>query len=345
MSTQVQYLGFVYIKSEEGKRVPGLSAVRKASKLLQKPKKAHKLHPLFARGFDTLLNMAVSAEGIVVTVPSEDEELIVMNHPMHKVSFVVAVKKTVYVVAKHDLRGKGVMFKCHGFFAKSNGVASMISKDIAAISNNVFKKLRQTRVFVRDRSERSAIHRKNTVRSIANESGDVDTVRMRGKVDADTKALRNLIAQTRISVMEGTAFDAIENISEEQSAQAQLMWDKGDEDDTFLEVVKQLQSGVSAINLSDEDFVSRYVKEDEQPITISEALDGDSTTDDAETVTDDEEEFSLEELQMIDFEDFSDDFARMTLMLHDDGSSSSGQRMPKYAEITLDSDLFNISYI
>lgn len=29
--------------------------------------------------------------------------------------FVVAVEKDVYVVVKHDLRGKGTMFKCHGF--------------------------------------------------------------------------------------------------------------------------------------------------------------------------------------------------------------------------------------
>eukprot|EP00055_Hartaetosiga_balthica_P008552 m.32240 g.32240 ORF g.32240 m.32240 type:complete len:343 (+) comp6371_c0_seq2:172-1200(+) len=342
MSSQIQYLGFVYIKSEEGKRFPGLSAVRKASKLLEKPKKAQKLHPLFACGFDTNLNMSVSPEGIIVTVSSEEEELIVMDHPMHKVSFVVAVKKTVYVVAKHDLRGKGVMFKCHGFRAKSSAIASMIAKDVAAISNNVFKKLRQTRLFVRDKSGRTAIHRKDSkLRSVTDESGEVNEVRMRAKADADTKALRQLIAQTRISVVDGTAFDAIEAISDEQKAQAQLMWDKGQEDDTFLEVIKQLQSGLSAINLSDADFVSRYMHEDETPLTLADAFEaGDTVVDDDE----DEEEFTLDELQMIDFEDFSDDFARMTLMLHDDGTSH-GQKMPRYAEITLDSDLFNISYI
>lgn len=52
--------GFVYIKSDSDKqKAPGLSEVRKAAQLLEKPKKAQDVHPLFCRGFDTTLNMNV----------------------------------------------------------------------------------------------------------------------------------------------------------------------------------------------------------------------------------------------------------------------------------------------
>ena len=50
----------MYIKSEdENKRTPGLAAVRNASALLEKPKKAQDVHPLFGRGFDTKLSLRV----------------------------------------------------------------------------------------------------------------------------------------------------------------------------------------------------------------------------------------------------------------------------------------------
>jgi hypothetical protein len=39
-----------------------------------------------------------------------------------QIVFVVADEKDVYVVAKHDLRGKGTMFKCHGFRNESTRV-------------------------------------------------------------------------------------------------------------------------------------------------------------------------------------------------------------------------------
>lgn len=59
VSMPATYSGYVYVRSEGKQRAPGLSQVRLASELLQKPKKAQNIHPLFARGFDTTLNLSV----------------------------------------------------------------------------------------------------------------------------------------------------------------------------------------------------------------------------------------------------------------------------------------------
>ena len=54
----VTYHGYVYVKGAGGV-IPGLAKVKEAYKLLKKPKAARQLHPLFARGFETKLQMMV----------------------------------------------------------------------------------------------------------------------------------------------------------------------------------------------------------------------------------------------------------------------------------------------
>jgi hypothetical protein len=56
--TSVTYNGYVYVKGTTGV-IPGLSKVKEAYKLLKKPKAARQMHPLFARGFDTKLDVTV----------------------------------------------------------------------------------------------------------------------------------------------------------------------------------------------------------------------------------------------------------------------------------------------
>ena len=61
---EVSYHGYVYVKGTTAV-IPGLAKVKEAYKLLKKPKVARQLHPLFARGFDTKLNMIVRESLIV----------------------------------------------------------------------------------------------------------------------------------------------------------------------------------------------------------------------------------------------------------------------------------------
>eukprot|EP00043_Microstomoeca_roanoka_P004628 m.50916 g.50916 ORF g.50916 m.50916 type:complete len:344 (-) comp12577_c0_seq1:461-1492(-) len=311
MQTEVQYRGFVYIKSQkESERSPGLAEVRKASALLEKPKKAQQIHPLFCRGFDTALYMTVSEEGIMVTVPSDGEDLVVMDHPMHKVVFVVAVKKMVYVVAKHNLRGKGVMFKCHGFHTKSSELAKALGQDIGVTCNRVFKKLRQTRSFVRAQEP--------TPQPTVSAEG----VPLRNKTDNDTRALKKILAQTRISVIQGN--DATDDVSDEAADEAERMLcgpepeESSPDLSTLDEIIRQLQKSIDAIQL--------------------EATTDEPAPEPEPEMFEDPEEVAP---QLIDYDEFSDDFARMTLYLHAD--SIRKRPMPKYAEVTLDSELFDLS--
>ena len=56
---QVKYHGFIYIDRADG-ALPEPDAVQNAAKLLSKNKKtARAMHPLFARGLDTILEMIV----------------------------------------------------------------------------------------------------------------------------------------------------------------------------------------------------------------------------------------------------------------------------------------------
>jgi photosystem II stability/assembly factor-like uncharacterized protein len=54
----ITYKGFIYVKHDEGQKF-SLAQVRECSALLDKPKKAQNVHPLFARGFQTKLTLRV----------------------------------------------------------------------------------------------------------------------------------------------------------------------------------------------------------------------------------------------------------------------------------------------
>lgn len=55
----ITYKGFIYVKHQDGEKF-SLAQVRECSSLLDKPKKAQDIHPLFARGFGTKLTLRVS---------------------------------------------------------------------------------------------------------------------------------------------------------------------------------------------------------------------------------------------------------------------------------------------
>eukprot|EP00047_Mylnosiga_fluctuans_P000033 m.184519 g.184519 ORF g.184519 m.184519 type:complete len:334 (-) comp10002_c0_seq26:84-1085(-) len=143
---EVTYHGFVYVKGS-GSVVPGFAKVKEAYKLLRKPKAARKMHPLFARGFDTQLALTLSEEGVVVRIPKDGKSFIVMDHPMHKIAYVVDFGKSVCFIAKHktNKRANEVLFKCHGFETSSSDSAKKLACAIAATANEVFRKLRRTR--------------------------------------------------------------------------------------------------------------------------------------------------------------------------------------------------------
>jgi len=123
--------------------IPSADKVRDAHKILKKPKKARKMHPLFARGFDTNLTLRVSEAGLKVSVRSEDgKNMVVMDHPIHKVAFVMNQSKSVLFIAKRRYDSTSDQFKCHGFETASSSTAKQLASHIVSTCNSVFRKVR-----------------------------------------------------------------------------------------------------------------------------------------------------------------------------------------------------------
>ncbi|EGD74506.1 hypothetical protein PTSG_05870 [Salpingoeca rosetta] len=139
---EVKYRGFVYIDQPSG-GLPDRKSMEKAAKLLKSHKKtAQNIHPLFARGLDTKLNLEVTTGGIKVTVPKKDGPCpIVMNQPMHKIAYVVDIGTCTCFIVQRPGKGK---YKCHSFETGSSKTAHELAFEAANMCNQVFKKVRQS---------------------------------------------------------------------------------------------------------------------------------------------------------------------------------------------------------
>eukprot|EP00041_Stephanoeca_diplocostata_P015562 m.297483 g.297483 ORF g.297483 m.297483 type:complete len:306 (-) comp20082_c0_seq1:1872-2789(-) len=154
VSCDVLYLGFVYVHGGAG-IIPGLDKVQEAFSLLKKPKKAQKAHPLFARGFETVLTLRCSEQGLKVLSRTEDgKNMVVMDHAIHKIAFVCNQGKSVLFIAKRRIDSTVDQFKCHGFDTSSQKTAKQLAAHIVSTCNSVFRKLRRTRKQIRKRTEK-----------------------------------------------------------------------------------------------------------------------------------------------------------------------------------------------
>eukprot|EP00730_Choanoeca_flexa_P011924 TRINITY_DN2928_c0_g1_i1.p1 TRINITY_DN2928_c0_g1~~TRINITY_DN2928_c0_g1_i1.p1 ORF type:complete len:317 (+),score=77.22 TRINITY_DN2928_c0_g1_i1:283-1233(+) len=308
-SHQVTYKGFIYVKHKEGERF-SLSQVRECSTLLDKPKKAQNIHPLFARGFQTKLTLRIRDEALRVYVDDPTASpLVVMDHPVHKIVFVVAVDKDVFIVVKHDLRGKGTMFKCHGFKLEKKDQARKLSNDTARVCQDVLNKLRATRKFVRNNSSKVVQSKPRRRPSGTSVNGVRFRPTRRGQSDSDTVLLKRYIAQARQTIMMGSA-DAPDITEEDEKQVEQTIAGKDEalDDKQLASMRAELRVAVDAVS----------------PLDAESSADGD----------DDEE-------QTINFEwddTFDDDFARMTMFVHNSGKQPE---VPRYADVTLDSAMFD----
>eukprot|EP00040_Diaphanoeca_grandis_P016306 m.84071 g.84071 ORF g.84071 m.84071 type:complete len:311 (-) comp25705_c0_seq1:88-1020(-) len=153
VTCDVKYHGFVYVNGGTG-FVPDLGKVKEAHKLLMRPKKAQKTHPLFARGFDTLLTLRCSEQGLKVFLRNESgQNMAVMDHAVYKIAFVCNLNKTVVFVAKRRIDSSVDQFKCHGFEVSSQKTAKQLATHLCNTCNSVFRKLRRTRKQIRTRKE------------------------------------------------------------------------------------------------------------------------------------------------------------------------------------------------
>lgn len=161
VTCQIKYHGFVYVDGGENNGdaaftpIPGTDKITEAYKLLKRPKKARKAHPLFARGFDTSLTLRCSEQGLKVSVKSEDgSNMVVMDHHIHKIAFVMNQGKSVLFIAKRRMDSTQDQFKCHGFETDSSKTAVGLATHIISTCNSVFRKLRRTRKQIRKRTEK-----------------------------------------------------------------------------------------------------------------------------------------------------------------------------------------------
>lgn len=304
----VTYNGFIYVKHKGDEKI-GLAQVRECARLLSKPKKAQELHPLFARGFATKLTLKILDDALRVYVneTSSSDRLVVMDHPVYKIVFVVNDEKDVYVVARHDLRGKGTMFKCHGFRCEKASQAKKLSNDIAKVCSSAIEKIKKTREFVRNNSGRD-VPAKPKATSASN--GVKFRPTRRKKDDTDAVLLKRYIAQARMTIMMGSADDDdVPDVTEveEQKVDKTMSYEDDEMNDDQLRTLRdELKLAVSAVSPLDEPSSATH--------------EGDIGFDWDDT--------------------FDDDFARMTLFVHSDGKQPE---IPRYADITLDSAIFECS--
>eukprot|EP00049_Salpingoeca_infusionum_P003933 m.72804 g.72804 ORF g.72804 m.72804 type:complete len:268 (-) comp12343_c0_seq1:545-1348(-) len=139
----VKYRGFVHVdKATDG--VPEMGAVKEAAKLLKGNQKvARQLHPLFARGLDTELDLQVTESGLVVTIPTKTSEQgpVVLHQPIHKIVLVVDVGTCTCFLVKRPGVNK---FKCHSFDCGTSKKAHELAQHTADVSRSAFKRVRQS---------------------------------------------------------------------------------------------------------------------------------------------------------------------------------------------------------
>lgn len=149
----VKYKGYVHVDRPEG-GLPSLAAVQKGARLLNEKhqKTARAMHPLFARGLDTALELSISPAGLKVTLRTpEQKQAVVMNHQIHKIAYVLDVGSSVCFVVKRT-GGKG-RFNCHGFELSSAKSAHAVATKTAELCNSLFTKVRRVSHRVKRKSK------------------------------------------------------------------------------------------------------------------------------------------------------------------------------------------------
>eukprot|EP00047_Mylnosiga_fluctuans_P022290 m.117246 g.117246 ORF g.117246 m.117246 type:complete len:250 (-) comp9204_c1_seq3:136-885(-) len=135
---EVFYRGYVHVDCREG-ALPSLAVVQKAAALLKEKnqKTARAMHPLFARGLDTPLQLEVSDAGLKVSIK---DGAVVMNNQLHKVAFVLDLGSFVCFIVKRASHGK---FNCHGFEVGTAKQANVLAMRTAELCNELFSKARR----------------------------------------------------------------------------------------------------------------------------------------------------------------------------------------------------------
>eukprot|EP00049_Salpingoeca_infusionum_P008895 m.147468 g.147468 ORF g.147468 m.147468 type:complete len:137 (+) comp14164_c0_seq15:494-904(+) len=132
------------------------------------------------------------------------------------------------------------------------------------------------------------------------------------RADPDAKALRQIIAQTRVSVISGVEASQVKPSEADEVAVEDLLDPAKSPVEESLQVKQMIASELEKLELGDEPITG--LSAPKEPAEFSE--------------------------HVIDYDEFSDDFARMTLYLH---GVDQKMALPSYAEVTLDSDLFDMS--
>jgi len=119
------------------RRLPTFADVEKVDSLLKKKNisRARLLHPLFGRGFEKRLQIEVSSQGLVLTDPSQNNEM-VMDQPLFKVAYITTIEKKIYIVTRRT--GKPNRYRCHGFALNNKATAREGTRGISQLANDAY---------------------------------------------------------------------------------------------------------------------------------------------------------------------------------------------------------------
>eukprot|EP00039_Didymoeca_costata_P008789 m.116508 g.116508 ORF g.116508 m.116508 type:complete len:298 (+) comp14233_c0_seq1:169-1062(+) len=279
VSCEVRYHGFVYVDGGDG-IIPGTDKVKDAYQLLRKPKKARKAHPLFARGFDTELTLRCSELGLKVSVKDEfGTNMIVMDHMIHKIAFVMNSGKSVLFLAKRRLDTTRDQFKCHGFETASSSTAKQLATHIVTTCNSVFRKLRKTRKQIRKRTEKEGKKAPNV--QLAAPSTE-EAARLRAELQAEVEAAKSYRQSLAVALsMLDEEEDDDDDEDEKQSVGANIKYEEYD--DEFVKISLEVSKAAA------ENTRRILSLGEEGQETIVEDMDGEER--EAEDVTLDSDEY------------------------------------------------------
>lgn len=253
VSCDVKYQGFVYVNGGAG-IVPGLDKVQEAVALLKKPKKARKAHPLFARGFDEMLTMRVSEQGIKVLIKADGgKNMVVMDHAIHKVAFVCNQGKSVLFIAKRRIDSTVDQFKCHGFEAASQATAKSLASHIVSTCNSVFRKLRRTRKQIRKRTEKEGKEPPmRDAKPAASAAAADEIARLKAALQAEVEAAKSyrMSLQLALSDLDDEDDDDEEEEQMTKDADTQMKINYEDFDDEFAKISLEITAAAEKAKAS-----------------------------------------------------------------------------------------------
>merc|ERR1719198_392096 len=111
-----------------------------------------------------------------------------MDHPIHKVAFVMNQNKSVLFIAKRRYDSTSDQFKCHGFETASSSTAKQLASHIVSTCNSVFRKLRRTRKQIRKRTEKEG---KTVPNVTVGEASSEEAERLRQELQAEVDAAKS----------------------------------------------------------------------------------------------------------------------------------------------------------